>query len=190
MIQYLLMQIRPIQPADLDLLDEIDATIQSDDYLHVDRSTGMMSAHFKIECRPLLERKSESNPISDDLRFQFKQIATGIDDGFCVVAELNDMPIAAALAVLSADVVDLVDLRVDFDQRREGFGSAMMFQVINFAREQESRAIRVFARTGNGPLNRMLAKLGFEIAGIDTQRHSNHDLVKEQTTLIWYLQLI
>lgn len=184
------MQIRPIQLSDLDLLDEIDATIQTDSYLHVDRSAEAMSASFKIESRPLPERKSESNPISDDLRFQFKQLATGIDDGFCMVAEHDDLPIAAAIAVQNGDIVELVDLRVDFDRRREGFGSAMMFQVINFARERESRAIRVFVRTGNGPFNRMLAKLGFEIAGIDTQRHSNHDLVKEQTTLIWYLQLI
>jgi ribosomal protein S18 acetylase RimI-like enzyme len=184
------MQIRSIQLSDLDLLDEIDATIQSDSYLHVDRAAEALSASFRIENRPLPERRSESNPISDDLRFQFKQIASGIEDGFCVVAELDDLPVAAAVAVQNGDVVELIDLRVDFDRRREGFGSAMMFQVINFARERESRAIRAFVRTGNGPFNRMLAKLGFEIAGIDTQRLSNHDLVKEQTTLIWYLQLI
>ncbi len=184
------MQIRPIQTGDLDLLDEIDATIQSDHYLHVDRSADALSAHFKIEHRPLHERRSESNPITDDLRFQFKQIATGTDDGLCCVAELDNLPIAAVIATQNGDVVEVTDLRVDFDHRREGFGSAMMFQVINFARECESRAIRVFVKTGNGPFNKMLAKLGFEIAGIDTQRTSNHDLVKEQTTLIWYLQLI
>jgi ribosomal protein S18 acetylase RimI-like enzyme len=184
------MQIRPLNLADLEFIDEIDATIQSEDYLHVDRAADALSASFRIEQRPLLERKSESNPIGDELRFQLKQIASGMDDGFCCVAEHDQLPIASALAVEDGDVVELVDLRVDFDRRREGFGSAMMFQVINFARERESRAIRVFVTTGNGPFNRMLAKLGFEIAGIDTQRHSNHDLVKEQTTLIWYLQLI
>lgn len=184
------MQIRPIQPADLDLLDEIDATIQSDQYLHVDRTAQAMTVSFRVEQRPLPERRSESNPIDDDLRFRFKQIATGIEDGFCCIAEHNQIPIAAAVATQIGDVIELVDLRVDFDRRREGFGSALMFQLINYARERESRAIRVFVRTGNAPFNRMLAKLGFEIAGIDTQRHSNHDLVKEQTTLIWYLQLI
>ena len=184
------MQIRPIQPSDLDALDEIDATIQSDSYLHVDRSAEALNVHFKIESRPLPDRRSESNPIDDDLRFRFKQIASGIDDGFCMVAEHDDFPIASALAIENVDLVELIDLRVDYDRRREGFGSALMFQVINYARERECRAIRVFVRTGNGPFNAMLAKLGFEIAGIDTQRHSNHDLVKEQTTLIWYLQLI
>ncbi len=183
------MQIRPTKPADLDLLDEIDATILSDQYLHVSRDAEKLAANFRIELRQLPERRSESNPIADDLRFLFKQIATGIDEGFSCVAELNGLPIAAAVAVQDRDVVELIDLRVDFDLRREGFGSAIMFQVINYARERESRAIRVLVRSGNGPFNQMLAKLGFEIAGIDTQRHSNHDLVKEQTTLMWYLQL-
>jgi N-acetylglutamate synthase-like GNAT family acetyltransferase len=184
------MLIRPMKPADLDLLDEIDATVQSETYLHVDRSAEALSASFRIESRPLPERKSQSNPLGDDLRFQFKQVATGIDDGFCIVAEHGDLPIAAALAIENGDVTELIDLRIDFDRRREGLGSGLMFQVINFARERESRAVRAFVQTANGPFNQMLAKLGFEIAGIDTQRHSNHDLVKEQTTLIWYLQLI
>lgn len=193
------MQIRPIQVADLDLLEEIDATIQSDQYLHVDRAGPEADADaatrlnvrvgFRIEERELPERKSESNPLDDDLRFTYKQFASGMDDGFACIAELDGLPIASALATPSGDVVDLIDLRVDCDRRREGFGSAMLFQLINFARERDSRAVRVFVRTGNGPFSRMLAKLGFEIAGIDTQRITNHDLVKEQSTLIWYLAL-
>lgn len=184
------MQIRPLRIADLDALDEIDATIQSDEYLHVDRSAGDGGVSFRVERRPLTERRSESNPIDDDLRFRVRQIAGGIEEGFCRVAELNDLPIAVAVAIPSGDVVELIDLRVDCDRRREGFGSAMLFQVINFARESESRAIRASVRSSNGPFNAMLAKLGFEIAGIDTHRDTNHDLVKERSTLIWYLQLV
>lgn len=184
------MQIRPIHTADLDLLDEIDATIQSDQYLHVDRAANAGTVSFRIEQRPLTERRSESNPIGDDLRFRLKQIVSGIEDGFCCVAELNSLPIATAVAIPNADVVDLIDLRVDCDRRREGFGSAMLFHVINYARESESRAVRAQVSSGNGPFNNMLAKLGFEIAGIDTQRDTNHDLVKERSTLIWYLQLV
>jgi hypothetical protein len=32
----------------------------------------------------------------------------------------------------------------------------------------------------------MLHKLAFEIAGVDTHRHSNHDMVKEAATIFWY----
>ena len=183
------MQIRPIQPGDLDFLDEIDATIQTDHYLHVDRAASAMSVSFRIDPRPLTERRSESNPLSDELRFLFKQIATGNDEGFCHIVEINKLPTASAIATQDGDLVELIDLRVDFDRRREGLGSALLFHVIHFARERACRALRCHVRSGNQPFNQMLAKLGFEIAGIDTQRYSNHDLVKEQTTLIWYLSL-
>ena len=39
------------------------------------------------------------------------------------------------------------------------------------------------------PAARLLIKCGFELAGVDTQRHSNHDLVKEVASLIWYAAL-
>ncbi len=35
----------------------------------------------------------------------------------------------------------------------------------------------------------MLAKSGFELAGVDDHRNSNHDLVKEAVTLFWYAPL-
>lgn len=186
------MQIRPLQPADLEMLDEIDATISSGDYLHVDRHAEGLSATVRLEPRTLPAPRIESNPIGDDLRFSLKQVASGIEEGLAMIAEHDGVPIASMLAVKSPDgsIVELVDVRVDSDRRRDGLGSAMIFQAINFAREGEARAIRAVARTSNGPIHALLVKLGFEFAGLDTFRESNHDLVKEQTTLLWYLPLV
>jgi hypothetical protein len=41
----------------------------------------------------------------------------------------------------------------------------------------------------NLPANQMLRKLAFELAGLDTHRRSNHDMVKEVATLFWYAAL-
>lgn len=186
------MQIRPLRPADLDLIDEIDATIDSIRYRHVERVADGDKTRFAVEERPLPAKRVEPNPIDDDLRFSLKQTAADIEDGLALVAEHDDVPIAALLARVALDdptLVEIVDVRVDFDFRRQGLASAMLFQAITFARDKEARAIRAAARSSNDAGNRLLAKLSFELAGIDTFKSTNHDLVKEQTTLLWYLAL-
>jgi ribosomal protein S18 acetylase RimI-like enzyme len=190
------MQIRPLRTADLDLIDEIDATVDSIRYHHVERVVDQSAdgdrVRFAIEDRPLPVKRVESNPIGDDLRFSLKQTAADIEEGLALMAEHEEVPIASLLARVALDdltLVEIVDVRVDFDHRRQGLGSAMLFQAINFAREKEARAIRVATKSSNAAANALFAKLGFELAGVDTFRSTNHDLVKEQTTLIWYLAL-
>ena len=65
----------------------------------------------------------------------------------------------------------------------------MMFQVIAQAREQGLRAVTAESTTDNMPAARFLLKCGFDLAGLDAQRLSNHDLVKEAVTLTWYAAL-
>ena len=43
--------------------------------------------------------------------------------------------------------------------------------------------------TDNLPAAKLLSKCGFDLAGVDTQRRSNHDLVKEAASLLWYVAL-
>jgi ribosomal protein S18 acetylase RimI-like enzyme len=80
-------------------------------------------------------------------------------------------------------------LRVDFDHRREGLATAMMFYVIQTAREAQLRAVAAESAANNDPANQLLAKLGFQLTGLDSHRNSNHDLVKEAVTLLWYATL-
>ncbi len=87
------------------------------------------------------------------------------------------------------NVVEVTDVRVDFDRRREGLGLGMLYQAINYARDREARALRVEIPSDNLPACALFAKAGFELTGLDTHRHSNHDLVKEKATLLWYLAL-
>ena len=89
----------------------------------------------------------------------------------------------------SRGVLRVHDLRVDFDQRRQGLGSALMYQAITEARTRELRAVAAETRTDNHAAARFLSKLGFDLTGLDLQRNSNHDLVKEAVTLFWYVSL-
>ena len=178
-------------PADVEHLDDIDATFDAADYLHLDASGEGLAIAWKVEQRKLRERKIEAFALDDDLQFAFKQVATGIEDGLALVAEHDGAPIAALLARRNeADgLFDLLDVRVDSDYRRQGLAMAMLFKLIADARDAECRAVRAHTLTNNARAAQLLAKCGFELSGVDTRRRSNHDLVKEAATLIWYMPL-
>jgi ribosomal protein S18 acetylase RimI-like enzyme len=108
-----------------------------------------------------------------------------------ILAEHDDQKVALLVAQPSPQTgtMRVADLRVDYDFRRQGLATAMLFQVIAEARARELRAVTAESRANNIPLNQLLEKLGFELAGLDTHRHSNHDLVKESATLLWYAPL-
>ncbi len=89
----------------------------------------------------------------------------------------------------AAGVLRLLDVRVDFDHRRQGLATALLYAAIATARQGELRAIAADVPANNGPAHALLAKLGFALAGLDTHRGSNHDLVKETVALFWYLTL-
>jgi ribosomal protein S18 acetylase RimI-like enzyme len=185
------MQIRPATVADLDQLADIDGTIESARYLHLERAGEALALTWKLDERPLREKLIDPNPLDDERRFAMKQIFTGADEGYALVAEHDDVVVAALVAqpdVLAARL-RILDLRVDYDFRRQGVGMAMVFQSIQHARENKLRAVTIESLTNNLPASQFLLKCGFDISGLDTQRHSNHDLVKESATLIWHAAL-
>ncbi|MFT3788312.1 MAG: GNAT family N-acetyltransferase [Tepidisphaeraceae bacterium] len=185
------MNLRPLTLDDLDRLLDIDAVIDATHYIHVDRQGEGLEQGFKVEQRVSRDKSPRPSEVDDDLNFALKQLATGAEDGIAMVAEHEGQLVAlvAGMPDVARGTVELIDLRVDFDRRREGLGSALLYQIINYARDREARAIRAEVRSNNLPINALLAKTGFELAGLDTHRTSNHDLVKEQATLIWYLVL-
>jgi ribosomal protein S18 acetylase RimI-like enzyme len=185
------MEIRPVRPADLDRLIDIDGTIESTEYLHVDCSGAGLAATWKIEPRPLREKQMERNRATDEIQFLLRQVVTGVEEGLALLAEHDGVNVAQMLATLQPDygTLRIHDLRVDFEHRRQGLGSAMLYKVIAEARDRQLRAVAADTRTNNLPAANFLNKCGFELCGLDIKKHSNHDLVKEVVTLFWYAAL-
>lgn len=185
------MQIRPATPADLPRLRDIDSTIESTRYLHLNRTGEALSRGWHLEERPLREKLIASNPLDDDTAFVMKQIVTGADEGLALVAEHDDALVACLIAQPHppTGTLRLLDLRVDYDRRREGLGLALLFQCIQGARQRSLRAVTTRTLTNNFPAAQLLNKAGFDLAGLDVQFHSNHDLVKEAIALFWYAAL-
>lgn len=172
-------------------MTDIDGTIESERYLHLDRSGEGLAVAWKLDDRSLRQKLIASNPMDDNQRFIVRQIATGADEGIALLAEHEDRIVAALVAQPQPEMgtMKILDLRVDYDFRRQGLASAMIFQLIQHARESGLRAVTAETLTNNFPAGQLLSKLGFDLGGVDTQRHSNHDLVKEAVTLFWYAAL-
>jgi GNAT superfamily N-acetyltransferase len=190
------MQIRPAIRADLEMFRDIDGVVDSTDYLHVEKSGEGVGISIKIEPRPLREKLILANRLSDDAFFAYRQVTEANDEGIALVAEHGGVIVAAAVAQLRIDPalpgsspLNIVDLRVDFDFRRQGLATAMLYQIIQNARERQSRAVYAEAAANNFPAHELLLKCGFELSGLDTRRQSNHDLIKECATMLWYVPL-
>src|SRR5215213_3373555 len=185
------MQIRPGAANDLEQLPDIDGTIESSRYLHLEQAGEGLGASWRLEERPLRQKLIDPNRLSDEATFLLKQIVSGADEGMVLVAEHEDAPVAVLLAHHRPErqTLHLVDLRIDYEQRRQGVATAMVYQLIAAAREMDVRAVSAETQTNNVPANQLLAKCGFELSGVDTRRHSNHDVVKEAATLFWYATL-
>jgi ribosomal protein S18 acetylase RimI-like enzyme len=185
------MQIRAGQLDDLDRLIDLDGTIESGEYLHLERGGEGLAISWRLEERPLRDKLIDANAVGDDRRFVLKQLLGGIEEGTVLVAEHDDQLVALAVARPDPEkqTIQLVDLRVDYDFRRQGLGSAMLYQIITQARESGARAVRATTLTNNLPAARFLSKAGFDLGGVDTHFGTNHDLVKEAVTLFWYAAL-
>src|SRR5258705_12581319 len=126
------MQIRPAIPADLDQLTDIDGTITSINYLHVEKTGEGLTQGWKLDERPLRNKLIEPNAIDDDTRFSMKQIVSGFEEGMALVAEHEGVVVASLVALIQpADSTSrLIDLRVDHDHRGQGLRSALLSQAI------------------------------------------------------------
>jgi ribosomal protein S18 acetylase RimI-like enzyme len=186
-----IMEIRPIRPADVDRLIDIDGTIESSDYLHVDRTGEGFTGSWKIEQRPFREKRMNRNPVTDETQFLLRQIATGVEEGVALLAEHEGINVAQLVARFEPEYQTLRvhDVRIDFEHRRQGLGSAMLFMAIGEARQRQLRAVAAESCTDNVPAAGFLTKCGFELSGLDIRKHTNHDLVKEVVTLFWYAPL-
>lgn len=182
------MEIRTLAVPDLDQIRDIDSTVEASRYLHVEQGGSGAGRSWRVEERPMREKRVDPNRISEDALFAARQVASGAEDGVGIVTEYDGQLIGMLLALPdpARDVLRLVDVRVDFDFRRQGVGTALAYRALQVAREAGVRAVAAETTSDNFAAAGFLGKLGFELHGVDTLRNTNHDLVRERATLLWY----
>src|SRR5947207_15215936 len=92
------MEIRPVQPADLNDLPESEGTVESPEYHNLENSGEGLSVTWKLTERQLREKRVERNRLADDTAFVLKQVAIGADEGLALVADHEGQKVALMLA--------------------------------------------------------------------------------------------
>jgi hypothetical protein len=75
------MQIRPVTAHDLTAITEIDGTVESSRYLHLDESGEGFSVSWRLEERPARKKLIEPNRLDDEASFTLRQIVSGAEEG-------------------------------------------------------------------------------------------------------------
>ena len=173
---------QPMTPADLNDLIDLDATIESAHAVHLEAGepgeAEPLARTWRLEVRPLEEPRVEPNRLeaqgaSSELHFLYKQVAGGTMEGTAWILRVGGAPLATLLAMPrdGEQALELMDVRVDYDERRQGFGSALVFALLSKAREDEAvRAVTATVPADNVPVQRLLSSLGFDLIGIERGR--------------------
>src|SRR5688500_9290783 len=126
------MELRPVTSRDLDALADIDGTIESSHYLHLDQQTinDPPAMSWRLEERPARQKMIEPNRLNDDASFIVKQIATGVDEGLALLTEHDGAAVALLIAKQQPErgTFHIIDLRIDYENRRQGIGTGMVYQ--------------------------------------------------------------
>jgi ribosomal protein S18 acetylase RimI-like enzyme len=185
------MQIRPASASDVKALLALDGHIESARYLHLETSGGGLQPQWRLEERALRARHVDVNPMCTAAKGLLERLTRGADEGVALVADYNQAPIALLIARerLDAQTLEVCDLRIDPGFRRQGIGTALLYRAIGVARERGLRAAAAEAPANNFPACRLLAACGFVLSGVDGRRHTNHDVVREAATLLFYAPL-
>ena len=75
------MEIRAMTAGDLGAIGDIDATVESSHYLHVERAGEGLAFSWKTQLRPLREKRTHRHALDDEREFAIKQIIAGAEEG-------------------------------------------------------------------------------------------------------------
>jgi GNAT superfamily N-acetyltransferase len=86
-----------------------------------------------------------------------------------------------------SDLAVLWDIRVPFEERRHGVGSALLRAVEEWARAKGARCLKIETQDTNVPGCRFYARHGYMLGAI---RHHAYPQLPDEIQLLWYKQLL
>ncbi|MBS4016467.1 MAG: ribosomal protein S18-alanine N-acetyltransferase [Candidatus Latescibacteria bacterium] len=81
---------------------------------------------------------------------------------YCLVAKENDIVLGYANAWHFADEMQLANIAVKKEQRKQGVGSRLLQEVVNIAQENQCQSIILEVRISNTAAQYMYEKFGFK----------------------------
>lgn len=183
--------IRPLTPADIERLPEMELNFQAEAYLAVEKVVEGLNVTWRLVERPL-----DPPFISVDYNIDEQdqaEIAQRLkeNDGLYLVAEHQGRLVALLDLEREAwrDTGMIWNIVVDRAYRRQGLGARLIQRAIAWGRRRGLRALALETQTNNLPACRFYQKMGFQLCGLDDHFYSNRDIELKEVALFWYYEL-
>jgi ribosomal protein S18 acetylase RimI-like enzyme len=88
------------------------------------------------------------------------------------------------------DTATLWNVMLDYEIRRQGFGTELVKHAIDWAYQRGLRAIHLETQTNNLPACQFYLKMGFQLVGFHETFYSNRDLERDEVALFWSYPLV
>jgi ribosomal protein S18 acetylase RimI-like enzyme len=185
------MELRAANISDINAIEEIDGTIETSQQLCIDDAGEWPRFSWNMEMRALPRRLILPNRLDDESRFMFRQIVSGADEGVALVADYggNLMAMASGRFDPAQKLLRLIDVRVDYEYRRQGLASALLFQIAGLARQRELRGVHLACKTDNEAAIALMRKLGFDLRGVERRGSPDGRDGDRTAWLSWVLSL-
>jgi ribosomal protein S18 acetylase RimI-like enzyme len=186
-----MLTVRPLTPADVPRLGQIDAEFISDRFLDVERSGEGLNVTWR-----LTERSLDPPFVSTDYGVHPGEHAAIVErvragDGLQLIVE--DGSLAVALVDVERqywrNTAFVWNILIDRAYRRQGLGTQLMRRVIDWARSVGLRGVVCETQTNNLPACRFYQKFGFQLCGVDDHFYSNEDVALKEVALFWWYEL-
>lgn len=182
---------RPLTPADVSRLGQIDANFASDRYLDVERSSDELNVTWKLTERPLDPpftstdygvHPHEHAPMAERIRAA---------DGLQLIVEDGAHPVALVDVERHTwrNAAFVWNILIDRAHRRQGLGTQLMQRIVDWARGAGLRGIVCETQTNNIAACRFYRKFGFQLCGIDDHFYSNEDVALKEVALFWWYEV-
>ena len=105
-----------------------------------------------------IEEQNSDDPWSQD------QFTTSIENSknLCYCLSLDGKTIGYLIALLAGDTADILNIGIDHDFQRKGYGTALLNHLIEELRKRDIGEIFLEVRAGNKPAIQFYKRQGFE----------------------------
>jgi streptothricin acetyltransferase len=187
-----MINLRPLEMADIPNLTQIRPTYKSQSILVLERSGSGLETGWQLTEKELPE-PFDKGTLYDFNKDEQEAILSRFlrpDDTYQRVAEYNGHLVGLLDLEIHYwnDTVNLINLMIDVDYRRNGLGRRLWHRALDFAKQAEVRGIMIETQNTNVAACRFYERMGCALVGINEVLYTN-DGPRTEIAIFWFYPL-
>jgi GNAT superfamily N-acetyltransferase len=183
-------RLRPLTPADIPQLRQINPRFMAHTVLKVDRMGPLPFAGWALREVPL-EVPFDKGAAYDFDSIEQQNIRERLEAGGNLIEVLEDPTQGRLLGIVDVarehwrNTGWIWNLMLDESLRGQGWGRQLFERALAWARREKLRALMLETQSNNTPACHFYARLGFQLVGVNTLFYTNQDIALDEVALFW-----